>query len=45
MASKGKSSGNSMKVTFGKKKTGKHTKSVNKHDRKEKNYRGQGKGH
>jgi hypothetical protein len=36
------SSSNSMKVTFGKKKTGKHTKSVNKHDRKVKKYKGQG---
>jgi hypothetical protein len=30
------------KVTFGKRKSGKHSKSINKHDRKEKNYRGQG---
>ena len=30
------------KVTFGKRKGGKHAKSTNKHDRKEKNYRGQG---
>ncbi len=43
-AGKAKSSSNSMKVNFGKKKTGKHTKSINKHDNKEKNYRGQGRG-
>lgn len=30
------------KVTFGKRKLGKHAKSFNKHNRKEKNYRGQG---
>ena len=30
------------KVTFGKRKGGKHAKSHNKHDRKERNYRGQG---
>jgi len=30
------------KVTFGKRKRGKHAKTTNKHDRKEKNYRGQG---
>jgi hypothetical protein len=30
------------KVTFGKRKSGKAAKSHNKHDRKEKNYRGQG---
>jgi hypothetical protein len=30
------------KVTFGKRKTGKAAKTTNKHDRKEKNYRGQG---
>jgi hypothetical protein len=39
---KGKSSSNAMKVSFGKKSTGKAKKSKNKHDRKEKNYRGQG---
>lgn len=32
----------SQKVTFGKRKSGKHSKTTNKHDRKEKNYRGQG---
>jgi len=32
----------SIKVSFGKRRTGKHQKSHNKHDRKEKNYRGQG---
>lgn len=30
------------KISFGKKKLGKAKKSFNKHDRKEKNYRGQG---
>ena len=30
------------KLTFGKRKKGKASKSLNKHDRKEKNYRGQG---
>ena len=30
------------KVTFGKRKSGKAAKTTNKHDRKEKNYRGQG---
>ena len=39
---KGKSSSSSMKVSFGKKSTGKARKSHNKHDRKERNYRGQG---
>lgn len=34
--------GESRKVTFGKRKGGKATKSTNKHNRKEKNYRGQG---
>lgn len=33
----------SFKITFGKRKGGKAAKSTNKHDRKEKNYRGQGK--
>lgn len=42
MAKSSKSSGNSQKVSFGKKGTGKAQKSTNKHDRKEKNYRGQG---
>jgi hypothetical protein len=42
MAKGTKSVGNSMKVSFGKKITGKSQKSHNKHDRKEKNYRGQG---
>lgn len=32
-----------VKITFGKRKGGKAKKSRNKHDRKEKNYRGQGK--
>lgn len=38
---KGKSA-SSAKVTFGKRKGGKAAKSFNKHDRKERNYRGQG---
>ena len=33
---------NSGKVTFGKRKNGKAKKSYNKNDRKERNYRGQG---
>jgi hypothetical protein len=37
------SGGNSIKVSFGKRKSGKACKSKNKHDRTEKNYRGQGK--
>ena len=36
------SSGNSIKVSFGKRKSGKASKSHNKHDRSERNYRGQG---
>jgi hypothetical protein len=39
---KGSKSGESRKVTFGKRKKGNHQKSFNKHDRSEKNYRGQG---
>jgi hypothetical protein len=39
---KSKSSGDSRKVTFGKRKKGSSQKSHNKHDRKEKMYRGQG---
>lgn len=35
--------GDSRKVSFGKRKLGKGQKSYNKHDRREKNYRGQGK--
>ena len=42
MAKGSKSTGNSTKVSFGKKSTGKHQKSFNKHDNREKNYRGQG---
>ena len=38
---KGTTSSN--KVSFGKRKNGKRKKSFNKHDRTEKNYRGQGK--
>ena len=40
---KGKSADN-RKVSFGKRKKGKAQKSFNKHDRTEKNYRGQGRG-
>lgn len=36
------SSGNTFKVSFGKKGEGKAKKAFNKHDRKERNYRGQG---
>ena len=39
---KAKGSSNATKVTFGKKRKGKAQKSFNKHDRSEKNYRGQG---
>jgi hypothetical protein len=39
---KGKSISDKIKVTFGKRKKGKSAKSHNKHDRSEKNYRGQG---
>ena len=35
-------SASSQKVTFGKRKGGKASKTYNKHDRKERNYRGQG---
>jgi hypothetical protein len=38
-----KGSGTASKITFGKKRKGKAKKSFNKHDRSEKNYRGQGK--
>jgi hypothetical protein len=40
---KAKSASNSQKVTFGKRKLGKAKRAFNKHDRKERNYRGQGK--
>lgn len=40
MAKKGSS--DSRKVSFGKRKKGKAQKTYNKHDRKERNYRGQG---
>jgi hypothetical protein len=39
---KSKSAGGSIKISFGKKKRGVAKKSFNKHDRSEKNYRGQG---
>lgn len=42
MAKGAKSSSLPFKVSFGKKITGIHKKSQNKHDRTEKNYRGQG---
>ena len=35
-------SSTSNKITFGKRKTGKAQKTINKHNRSEKNYRGQG---
>jgi hypothetical protein len=35
--------GGSTKISFGKRKTGKAKKTYNKHDRTERNYRGQGK--
>lgn len=38
-----KATTSSNKISFGKRKLGKAAKSTNKHDRKEKNYRGQGK--
>jgi hypothetical protein len=40
---KAKGSSNASKISFGKRKKGKAQKSFNKHDRTEKNYRGQGK--
>jgi hypothetical protein len=40
---KGKGSSEARKINFGKRKKGKAQKSHNKHDRSEKNYRGQGK--
>jgi len=43
-SSKGKSSNASVKVSFGKRRIGKAKKSFNKHDKREKNYRGQGRG-
>jgi hypothetical protein len=39
---KAKGSSGSQKVTFGKRRNGKAKKNHNKHDRKERNYRGQG---
>jgi hypothetical protein len=42
MAKVKSSGGNSFKTSFGKRKTGKASKSKNKNDRTEKNYRGQG---
>jgi hypothetical protein len=40
---KGKSSGSeARKISFGKRKRGKAQKTYNKHNRREKNYRGQG---
>ena len=43
MAKPTKSTSGNQKMVFGKKGTGKSKKHRNKHDRKEKNYRGQGK--
>lgn len=40
---KGSKGADSRKISFGKRKNGKAQKSYNKHNRKEKNYRGQGK--
>ena len=40
--SKSAASSDARKTTFGKRKEGKSQKSFNKHNRKEKNYRGQG---
>lgn len=39
---KAKGSSTAVKISFGKRKKGKAAKSHNKHDRTEKNYRGQG---
>lgn len=39
---KGKGSGESRKITFGKRRRGKSKKSHNKHDRSSRVYRGQG---
>lgn len=39
---KAKGSSTASKISFGKRKKGKSQKSHNKHDRSEKNYRGQG---
>lgn len=38
-----RASSSNEKTTFGKRKGGKAAKSYNKHDKKERNYRGQGK--
>jgi hypothetical protein len=43
MAKTKSSVASSNKITFGKRKTGKAQKTFNKHNNKEKNYRGQGK--
>lgn len=40
---KGTKGSDARKISFGKRKGGKAKKSFNKHDRKERNYRGQGK--
>jgi hypothetical protein len=39
---KGKGVAEKIKITFGKRKKGKHQKTHNKNDRSEKSYRGQG---
>ena len=39
---KAKGGGDARKITFGKRKGGKAAKLTNRHNRKEKNYRGQG---
>lgn len=43
MAKASSRGGESKKISFGKRKLGKAKKSHNKHDRTERNYRGQGK--
>jgi len=40
--SKGKTVNEKIKISFGKRKKGKSRKSYNRHDRTERNYRGQG---
>jgi hypothetical protein len=42
MAKAKSSGGSSSKISFGARRKGKAHKSTNKHDRKERNYRGQG---
>lgn len=42
MAKGSKANSEARKISFGKKRTGKAHKSYNKHDKSERNYRGQG---